>query len=190
MEYLTGTSTHATLPPQRPSIDGVILQAGVSDREFLVSALPAAKMASAASLARNWAADGRGGDVLPLDATDGVFGVSPSAQRWLSLAEKGGDDDFFSSDLDDSELARTFGVVGKLGTPVLCLLSGSDEYMPDTVDKDALLGRWCATVKGQGGTWSPESGAVKGAGHNLMTSGEEVVSDLVSRVVRFLNGVS
>lgn len=91
-----------------------------------------------------------------------------------------GDDDYFSSDIDDSTLAQTFGRIDK---PVLILPSGEDELVPPTVDKAVLLERWMSACPA--GTPSPESAIIPGADHALSsTSSQEW---LATRVARFLH---
>jgi len=51
--------------------------------------------------AERMVSEGHGGDVCFISEFDGA---AVSAQRWLSLAAKGGTDDMFSSDLTDEEL--------------------------------------------------------------------------------------
>jgi pimeloyl-ACP methyl ester carboxylesterase len=186
MAYLTAAGSSA-----RPGIDGAVLQAGISDREALLLALPAGVYAKSVEVASAWAKEGRGGDVLPLSVTTKVFGAAVSAERWLSLTspDKKGADDHFSSDLEDAQLRATFGSVGPK-TPLCFLLGGADEHMPPHVDKEALLERWGRVVREGGGVVDEESGGVvKGASHNLDGDPEVVVRDLVGRVVGFLGKV-
>ncbi|OXT12996.1 hypothetical protein B9K06_26225, partial [Bacillus sp. OG2] len=53
---------------------------------------------------------------------------------------------------------------GKFDKPFLVLYSGSDEYVPDWLDKDELMTKW---EKASGLNWSPFSTIVKGAKHNI-----------------------
>ncbi|KAJ9638800.1 hypothetical protein H2199_006660 [Coniosporium tulheliwenetii] len=181
MEYLVGEGRET-----RPQISGAILQAGISDREALVQHMPAELYRSSCSLAREWVLDGRGDEIIPKSATNNTLGAPVTAYRWLSLAAKGGDDDYFSSDLDDQQLKKTFGAL-KPETPVMFLLSGCDEHMPDFVDKDALIARWTSVIKEAGGAVDEEhGGVVEDAFHNLEGDPDEVVEDLIRRVNGFL----
>jgi len=111
------------------SIDGVILQAPVSDREFLAT-LP--NTAARLKQAQHMVKEGRGTEFLPRDTDCAPM----SAERYVSLAGRMGDDDMFSWDLSSMELK---GRVGHLiATRTLLIMSGADEYVPAEVDKHAL----------------------------------------------------
>ena len=186
-------------------IHGAILQAPVSDREGLVRDLAPAVYESSVRMAEEWVAQGRGGDVLPVSATGGFYGAGTpiSANRWLSLASPGkdGDDDYFSSDLSDGQLQRTFGMLPKAGTdgddvenaggcPVLVLYSGKDEHVPEFVDKEALVKRWVGIMKANGVVVDEENGGIlPGAHHSFKLDSEEIMEDLVRRVQRFLENI-
>jgi pimeloyl-ACP methyl ester carboxylesterase len=104
---------------------GVVLQAPVSDQEWL-AARP--ETASRLAAARVLVAAGRGEEVAFV-AGD-LDGAPVSARRWFALAAARGDDDMFSGDLTEEEL-RAAGRLGGLaagGVPTLALLSGADEY--------------------------------------------------------------
>lgn len=214
VEYVTGAASSAPAagkaaepsPPaparkrlptgeERPPVDGIVLQAPASDREALVEALGREGYEGANAAARELVEGGRAGDALPLVHTAGLFKEAPvAAGRWLSLASPGKDgaDDFFSSDLGEESLARTFGAVPE-GVRVCVLFSGKDEYVPEAVDKEALVKRWRGVMeeRGKGGQWDGEfGGVVPGASHNLGKSAEGVVDDLCRRVVGFLGNVA
>lgn len=186
MEYVVGPEA-AT----RPAVQGIILQAGISDREGLQGAMSDAQYGESCRIAQQWVDEGRGQDVLPLSVTTKVFGAPSSAERWLSLASPNhdGPDDYFSSDLPDEQLRKTFGQLPP-DCPLLVLLGGSDPYMPSHVDRKALAQRWADMVKAGGGTVDEENGGVvEGASHNLMGDPAPVVQDLVDRVCRYLKKV-
>lgn len=90
-----------------------------------------------------------------------------------------GDDDYFSSDLDDVTLARTFG---RIERPILILPSEKDESVPPTVDKAALLSRWLGAC--QEGIGSSESAINPGANHAV--SGETARVWLAGKILHFL----
>lgn len=96
-----------------------------------------------------------------------------SARRLLSLAEKGGDDDMFSSDLTHKELSDILGHMASI--PTLFLQSGADEYVPPLVDIDALTDRMKAAIGD-----SAESAIFPGADHALNGYEEEAVNRIVS----------
>jgi alpha-beta hydrolase superfamily lysophospholipase len=187
MEYVTGPGHESRLP-----IDGVILQAPVSDRETLCSSL-GESYEEIVKKAQSLMDNNRGENVLPLSLGRTVFGRTPiSAYRWLSLLSpnKDGDDDYFSSDLSDEKLRQTFGRFNKQ-TPLLILCSGADEYVPSHIDVSDLIKRWTLMVESGGGIVDVEnSGIVEGAHHNLERDHESVLSDLFNRVNRFLDKIS
>ena len=191
MKYLTSPSER---PPPRPPVDGAILQAPVSDREGMVEVLPAGAYDKSVAVARSMLEAGEGEEIMPSKVTTGFFGAPCTARRWLSLASPNhdGDDDYFSSDLDDDQLRSTFGRLEQ-GAPLCILYSGKDEFVPDVVDKESLIRRWIDLVKAGGGGQEPgavvdeeNSGVVPGATHSLIKDPPEVLEDLVGRVVRFV----
>lgn len=185
MEYLVGEEKG-----DRPGIQGVIFQAGVSDREGMVDAM-GDKYESSCKVAQQWVDEGRGDDVLPLSVTTKVFVTPSSASRWLSLAspDKNGADDYFSSDLPMEKLEATFGKLPK-ETPLLILFGGADGAVPKFVDRKALVAKWHGVVKSGGGMVDEDnSGVVPGASHNLAGDQEYVVQDLIGRVKRYLDKI-
>jgi len=185
MEYLTGQGHES-----RPPIDGAILQAPVSDREALRKELSPEMYDKCVTMAQEMISVGKGEDMMPASEIQNPFGAPVCARRWLSLASPNhdGDDDYFSSDLTDSQLAKTFGSLPKRTCPLCILYSGSDDSTPDSVDKEALVKRWIGIVRAGGGV--PDginSGVVRGASHNLNGNPKEVVSNLVERTLRYLH---
>lgn len=186
LEYLTGPG-HETNAP----IDGGIIQGPVSDREALGQEMDADVLKNSISLAQKMVNAGDGEEVLPSSATQGFFPSPVCARRWLSLASPNhdGDDDYFSSDLTDEQLKKTFGSL-PARSPLCILFSGADEYVPKFVDKEALVKRWIDIVKkGDGKVDEENSVVVPGASHNL-TKSPKAVPELVKRVLGFLDGLS
>lgn len=169
----------------------MVLQSGISDREGVAGEFHPAEVARSLEIAREWVREGRGGDQLPRSVTKGVFGANVSAERWVSLVDAEGEDDYFSSDLGESRVERVWGAggFGGRGVRVMVLIGGSDEHMPGFVNKEGLVARWEGKVKGAGGAWDERSGVVEGAGHNLNRNGEEVVKGLCERIVGFVGDV-
>ena len=185
MEYTVGKGAE-----KRPVVDGVILQAPVSDREALENDLPAAFKQEADQLAMKMCQEGHEKDVMPNRLTKNVFGrLGITARRWVDVSSPGpshdGADDYFSSDLPEERLKGTFGKYTSK-TPLLILYSGSEENVPDSLDKEKLVQKWIGIVKAGGGAVDDGSGVVKGASHNLNGNPEEVVQDLVKRVNGFV----
>jgi len=180
MHYLLSSSSS-------PKIDGAIMQGCVSDREIMVQEISPSIYDSHCALAHSYVNEGRGDEILPFTVTKSTFMSAPvSAKRWLSLASPGpnhaGEDDYFSSDLPDERLQTTFGALGKTGVGLGFLYSGSDQYVPSTVDKVRLVERWHEHVSRGGGVIGEGSGIVKGASHTLKNGGQGL-EDLVMRII-------
>lgn len=168
-------------------IDGIILQASVSDREAMEMGFQEA----GASLKEynteaRYVFEKHGPTAfLPEKFSKQFFGAPINAYRWLSLAEVGGDDDYFSSDLSDSQLEKTFGKINK---PILILYSGADEYVPPTVDKEAVVKRFQSFTDPK--YWSKESGVIKGAIHNIGPgSDKDAVGTVAKKVKAYLSEI-
>ncbi|KAJ4290791.1 hypothetical protein N0V88_006541 [Collariella sp. IMI 366227] len=146
---------------QTPSVDGYILMSPISDREAALNLFmtPAALEASIL-VAKKMIENGQKEDFMPKAFLPPIFTTPITAYRWHSLAAKGGDDDYFSSELPNSMLAATFGHVNK---PLLILPSGEDEMVPPTVDRKGLLDRWIAACGD--GVASALSELIPGADH-------------------------
>jgi pimeloyl-ACP methyl ester carboxylesterase len=202
---------------KRPVIDGAILQAPVSDREMLNMALNALEgdddddqhdiqkvYEECVQQARQLQID-PDGPSLPRSLTSklGFKHAFLSGSRFLSLASPNSPDqpsmdDLFSSDIPDHFLSSTFGTVGKKGRlskvagssfpTLMVLISGADEYMPSSIDKEALLARWKIALENGGTSLAPSSGVVTGAKHSGEGVGGEP-TDLVDRCFAYLNMV-
>lgn len=188
MEYILGKGNE-----KRPGVDGIILQAPVSDREALEQELPAAFKQEADRLAIQMCKERKEKEYIPNRLTRPVFGrLAVTARRWLDVSSPGPDhsgaDDYFSSDHGMERLQKTFGKLTNK-TPVLILYSGSEENIPESVDKEKLVETWVGVVKDAGGVVDEGSGLIPGASHNLNGNPDEVVQDLVKRVVAFTGRV-
>jgi len=190
MEYLVGEDAQS-----REGVDGAVLQGGVSDREAWADMLSAEEEKRAfdgiVCKAKEMidAGDERG--IVPMkdNVVAKELGAPMSAYRTYSLLAKGGDDDYFSSDLSDVHFATTFGKIPH-ATRMCLLLGAEDPYVPKSVDKTALLQRWTRIVReGEGEVDEKHGGIVEGAHHNLNGDPEEVVKGLVERVVGFVGGL-
>ncbi|CAF9919768.1 MAG: hypothetical protein HETSPECPRED_004114 [Heterodermia speciosa] len=185
MHYLTS-------PGQRPKINGAIMQAGISDREAFDTLDDPDHIKKGVDVARRYVREGRGNDVIPDYLTNMVFAAPVSAKRWLSLISPGpehaGEDDYFSSDLDDERLKGTFGTIGKTGTPMLILFSGNDPHVPKHVDKQLLLNRWVRHIKEGGGVVDQNTAVIPGASHTLKELGQPM-NDIFARVNSFLERI-
>lgn len=176
----------------RPGIDGGILQAPVSDREWMATVLAPDIYDGSVATAREYIEDGRGDDVLPSNITGKLFQVPISANRFLSLASPGpdhaGQDDYFSSDFDIGRMTKIFGKAGSTRTRLSLMIGGNDEAVPPTVDKHALIGKWMTHIKEGGGIVDDDAGIINGASHNLGEGGKSM-EDLIRRIIGFLNRV-
>jgi hypothetical protein len=186
MEYLTGQN-HKSFPP----VDGSIIQAPVSDREGMQIFMEPGMYEKSVAMAQQMVDAGKGESILPLEAATNTFGSAVCARRWLSLASPNhdGDDDFFSSDLTDEQLAKTFGSLPSR-TPMCILFMGNDEYVSPELDKQVLVDRWIAIAEAGGATIDKaQSGVVEGCTHALNKTSQEAIKDFGDRVHEFLKGL-
>ena len=185
MEYLVGKNAD-----QRPTVDGVILQAPVSDREALGNILPEAHLHEANQLALKWCREKHDKDVLPNRLTKPAFGrIGIAARRWVDIASPApnhdGADDYFSSDHPDERLQGTFGKLPS-SAPLLILYSGNDDGAPKEVDKRRLTQKWMHITEANGSVVDGiNGGVIEGASHNLNGQTTEV-DDLLKRVSGYL----
>jgi hypothetical protein len=185
MHYLTGPGYET-----RPLINGGIIQAPVSDRESMNLFISPEVLSETCKIAKAMVDSGAGEEILSTRARHGYLAPTPiSARRWLSLAspDHDGEDDYFSSDLSDDQLLQTFGALP--ATSPLCILcSGSDEYVPKTIDQKASLKKWTEIIqRGKGTVDEEHSGIIEGATHDLGNNSEDVVNELVRRILGFLD---
>lgn len=179
--------------PKRARIDGGIMQACISDREALALTAREEVITRATVLAQEYDSTGNQSQFLPLELIEPIFGAVPvTAKRWLSLASPGpkheGEDDFFSSDLSNERLDRTFGQLGASKARLCWLFSGADEYVPDTVDKEVMVSKWHHYAELGDGLVDEASGIVTGATHTLAQDGEPL-KQLIARITSFLERV-
>jgi hypothetical protein len=181
MEYLVGPGHE-----DRPLIDGAILQAPVSDREASLMHMSHDQYANSIAAAQAMVSEAKADEIMPTSVTHGFFGAPVTARRWLSLLSPNhdGEDDYFSSDLLDTQLNRTFGLL-PAHTRLCILYSGADEHVPPTIDKVALVNKWIKIVQKHGKVDTEYSGVIDGASHNLKQDSADVVADLSRRVVGF-----
>jgi pimeloyl-ACP methyl ester carboxylesterase len=190
MEYLVGPDAK-----NQPSIDGAILQGGVSDREawddMLKTDEEKQQLQEIIDKAKSMIDEGDEKGILPMkgNMVAEALGAPITAYRTYSLLAKGGDDDYFSTDLGDKVFEKTFGKISK-DTSIMFLLGDEDPYVPQSIDKKELLDRWTKIIRNGGGVVDDKNGGVvHGAHHNLNGDPEDVVQDLVKRVVGFVDGL-
>ncbi|KZV55422.1 hypothetical protein F511_40088 [Dorcoceras hygrometricum] len=153
------------------AVRAAILQAPVSDREYRAT-LP--ETASMIDLASKMLSDGRGSQLMPQEANPD----SPiSAYRYHSLCSYNGDDDMFSSDFSEDQLKQRLGHMSN--TPTLIMFSMGDEYVPDYVDKKALVDRQLCRAMG-----GAEKVEVEHGNHSLSNRIDEAVQGIMEFIRR------
>ncbi|SMN22132.1 similar to Naumovozyma dairenensis NDAI_0E01230 hypothetical protein [Maudiozyma saulgeensis] len=144
------------------SIKAGILQASCSDRECFTLYASKEIRDDLNSRARKLLDESKGEEMLPREYMAYTNDTPVTAYRWCSVMLPNGDDDFFSTDLSDDSLKRTFGKINK---PFLVAYSEKDEFIPKEIDKPAVLKRWESISNPK--FWSKNSGIVPGASHGV-----------------------
>jgi hypothetical protein len=153
-------------PVSRGLVVAAILQAPVSDREYLAAHMDPILLERSILHASALITAGQDDQPMPLDLTTGFPGVVISAKRWHSLAAKGGYEDFFSSDLSPEVLRSTFSVFN--GTrKVHFLLGEEDETYPDYIGDKHLLAEKFATALPDHEGVSTMVSVIPGANHQV-----------------------
>ncbi|CAH7674553.1 hypothetical protein BY996DRAFT_4578395 [Phakopsora pachyrhizi] len=185
-------------------IVGIILQAPVSDREFIIDTLGEQRYRTSLALAKDLVDSGQGQTPIPNEYSDMFSGGKTqfiSASRWLTLSSSIKDskdsEDFFSSDAslnDDQSMIKNLSNVSKIHKVYsMVLLSGKDETMPSSIDKVFHLNRLVNAL-----TFGSDDGyhltdickrfstILENAGHQV----EESKDELCDKVVEFIRSVS
>ncbi|KAH7522389.1 hypothetical protein FEM48_Zijuj07G0133100 [Ziziphus jujuba var. spinosa] len=152
------------------AVRAAILQAPVSDREYRAT-LP--ETPAMIDLASSMISEGRGSELMPREA-DPTAAIT--AYRYHSLCAYMGDDDMFSSDLSDDQLKMRLGHMSN--TPCQVIFSMGDEYVPDYVDKKALVERLCRAMGGA------EKVEIEHGNHSLSNRVDEAVNAIIDFVKR------
>ncbi|KQK20361.1 UPF0613 protein PB24D3.06c isoform X1 [Brachypodium distachyon] len=152
------------------AVSGVILQAPVSDREYRATLPETAEMID---LASKMISEGRGMDLMPREANSDA---PITAYRFHSLCAYMGDDDMFSSDLSEDQLRQRLGHMST--TQCQIIFSMGDEYVPEYVDKKALVNRLCQALGGA------EKVEIEWGDHALSNRVQEAVRAIVDFVKR------
>ncbi|KAI3496556.1 hypothetical protein L1887_38921 [Cichorium endivia] len=150
------------------AVRAAILQAPVSDREFRATLPETAEMID---LASKLISEGRGSELMPRAANPDT---PITAYRFHSLCAYMGDDDMFSSDLSDDQLKQRLGHM--CNTPCQVIFSMADEYVPDYVDKKALVERLCRAMGGA------EKVEIEWGNHSLSNRADEAVQAIIGFV--------
>lgn len=172
--------------PKAAQVQGGILQAPVSDQEALrLGRDPKNFEELVQTVHDEYISQGKSNEILSEKYRRIAFNVPVTAYRFYSLASQRGDDDYFSSYLNQEDFQNSFGKINK---PVLILYGGSDEFVPDYVDKQELVAKWQKATSSQ--YWSKYSGIIKGGKHNLGEGSDEgAVNELIERVTAFINDI-
>ena len=101
----------------------------------------------------------------------------------LTRSGRSGEDNYFSPDLPD-DTARGFWQ--RVDKPTLILHSEKDEFVPESLDKDALVKHW--TTLCRPGIASGLSGTIPGGGHRVEEPDAEAW--LGNTVVKFLRNIN
>lgn len=193
MGHLTGCQdalyyiTHEDINSDLSNIDGAILQAPVSDSEGFASGFTSKdQFEEMLNIVKNDFIDaGKLKHILPQNFREKFWNCPITAYRYYSLASERGDDDFFSSYLNEDDLAETFG---KVATKLLVLYGEKDEFVPEFVDKKKIFNSWKLATKKQ--YWSSESKILLGATHNVGPKSDEGAErDLIDTVIKFIGSI-
>ncbi|XP_021757077.1 UPF0613 protein PB24D3.06c-like [Chenopodium quinoa] len=152
------------------AVRSAILQAPVSDREYRAT-LP--ETATMIDLASKMISEGKGSDLMPREANSDA---PITAYRYHSLCAYMGDDDMFSSDLSEDQLKMRLGHMCNI--PCQVIYSMGDEYVPDYVDKKALVERLCRALGGA------EKAEIDLGNHSLSNRVEEAVQAIIDFIKR------
>ena len=115
-------------------------------------------------IAQTMRKEGKEEEMMPREA----FWAPITAKRFLDLQEKGGTDDFFSSDWSDEELVLRLGHMSQLADrQVVVAFSGSDEYVPKQLDPKKMSKRLCQAINGGKTEGVAQECFLENANHNL-----------------------
>ncbi|EOR03513.1 hypothetical protein E3P92_03887 [Wallemia ichthyophaga] len=180
MGHSTGSQDvvhYLTADGQRERVDGCIAQAPVSDREGIDDGIR-----SHIPLALQMMKEGRADEAMPRDSCS-WFATPITAYRFHSLFAEGGQDDYFTSTLPDDAFERVFS---RLKAPLALIFSGADQFVPASVDKEALARR----MQSCGGEKIRVSTVVPDAKHDYQggMDGSRPTLKLIEVVLEFLKG--
>lgn len=152
-----------------PALKGVVLQGPASDRDFLTK-LPLTE--GRIDLCKEMVKAGRKSDVafrmMEID------GTPMTAERWLSLTTKDGEDDMFSFDLSDAELSERLHSLHDI--PTLVLMSGSDEYQVPYGIAPQVMGARIAQAAGS----KARLAVIEGGSHDLGEHPVEACKEIIT----------
>ncbi|KAH7573710.1 hypothetical protein JRO89_XS03G0196300 [Xanthoceras sorbifolium] len=163
------------------AVRSAILQAPVSDREYRAT-LP--ETAAMIDLASEMIKEGRKSEIMPREADPCApitayrtcNAVNVVKSKYYSLCSYMGDDDMFSSDLSEDQLRTRLGHMAN--TPCQVIFSMADQYVPEYVDKKALVARLCRAMGGA------EKVEIEHGNHSLSNRVQEAVQAIMDFVKR------
>lgn len=162
-------------PSPETKIDGAVLISGISDREafsLMNGVVGKHLVEEALRLVEKGEPDG----VL----AERVMGCHFTAKRLLSLTQRLGDDDMFSTDLTDEELTH---ILAPLDVPCLFIYGEQDEYVPDMQRLRKFADLMITVVKKR----APQAGVVFLPGNHAFAADSDS-NAMISAVCKFLEG--
>ncbi|KAI2615441.1 DUF1749-domain-containing protein [Hypoxylon sp. NC1633] len=176
MEYTS--PSHDAAP-----VDGYILQAPVSDRGAVALEMGESELDEGLKAAKDLIISGRGHERMPREHLSPSFQNTPiSASRWYALGASDGEDNYFDPGLPDNVVGPFWKRIDK---PILILHSGNDEFVPSSIDKNALVQHWKTLCRP--GIASEFSGTIPGACHRVEEP--EAEEWIANTVVKFLRSI-
>ncbi|KAL3240016.1 uncharacterized protein RNJ42_05059 [Nakaseomyces bracarensis] len=181
MGHSTGSQDviHYILKKGSYGIDAAVLQGSCSDREAFADEVGIEELNKLNELPLKLVSEGKGDELLPSVYANQMGGTPVTAYRWSSLMTKGGDDDYFSSDLGEEAWKST---LGQITIPFLVAYPENDEFVPSFIDKVKLLKTWekCSNPL----YWSKCSGLIKGGMHWLPeTNSQDYFYDMLTKFI-------
>lgn len=167
----------------RKAIQVAVLQAPVSDREH---AMTEPNYEHHMEIARTLVQQDKGQEMMPRSA----FWAPISAQRFLDLQQRAGADDFFSSDFTNAELVERLGHVGANTPSVMVAWSGSDEYVPASIDGRILMDRLAGAMNSSSDATESAKGLYLAAGNHNLSQGPDDAATFVAEVGMLLRAAT
>ncbi len=144
--------------PLAKAIQAIILQGAVSDRDYITT-LP--ETPAMLQQAKEYKSNNQQEKCL----SERYFDAPITASRYLSLAERLGDDDMFSNDLTEPEL---FPLLSCVKVPIALCFSRHDEYVPNHDGQKLLAEKMVRVLQGN----SPQVACQYFDGDHMLTRPE------------------
>lgn len=164
-------------------VDGFILQGPVSDRDAIGMEMDQGLLDSSLKTAKAIIDGGRSHYRMPTPSLPASFHKTPiCAARWYALGAVDGEDNYFSHDLPHDVISKYWQRFEK---SLLILHSEKDEFVPASIDKEALVQSWKTLCRP--GIASDLSGTIPGANHRVEEP--EAEEWLTRKVIKFLESI-